>query len=512
MTKTFTAFLALKLTNDGILIHGLQTKCKEILSAESLKQVFEDPDAAGEMTLEQLLSHTSGLELDDHCRHEYPRTCSSLAERFLQETSVPGGRKYVHVTKPGDRIASYSNAGLSVVGWVLEEAYNKHPRGPLSGKSQEKYLSFAEIMQKEIFKGVFHLTDSVITPGPSGDIIQSACGDMTSSSRDLIKVTKRLQKGEASLERYFGSKWQSRMLEPRDLFKHHGLGCTANAAVIQHAGMNREKFGSEECDVTALVQFPLHPGEPGLVAMCDSNALGPEQEFGYIKQLQLCAGIPVSEKTEPKYHLDFYCPKNPHLFRGNDYLAIDVDPFSRTPPSKMLCSRSGMQHDLHHDTSLDESGVRGYRDENGNPWLFISKEDGRRIIYSGFCLLKEEVDMRDLSSRQPDAAHVQAIVGVYRNAEDPDQHPTFKFTERGGHLYLQEDNGKSYPCLYIPDESGGGAWAVSNPTGRKIKIKFPENPDTDSLEITEISSGGKQPPFHSKRIKKQSPITIYTRK
>ena len=199
VTKTFTAFLALKLTYDGILINGLKTKCKEVIPPESLKQVFQDPESAGEMTLEQLLSHTSGMELDDHCRSEYPRACSSLNDRFLQETSVTGGRKYVHVTKPGDDIGFYSNAGLAVAGWLMEVAYNKNLEGlySLSGISNRGYVSFADIMQKEIFEGVFDLSDSVIAPGPTGDIIQSACGDMTSSTSDLIQVAKCLQQGRS---------------------------------------------------------------------------------------------------------------------------------------------------------------------------------------------------------------------------------------------------------------------------------------------------------------------------
>jgi hypothetical protein len=82
------------------------------------------------------------------------------------------------------------------------------------------------------------------------------------------------------------------MLAPQDIFKEHGLGCEANALVIKHAGMNREKFGSEERDVTAVMQLPLGPKQPGLVAMCDSCALGPKpQEQHFIRTLEECAGI-----------------------------------------------------------------------------------------------------------------------------------------------------------------------------------------------------------------------------
>lgn len=491
VTKTFTTFLALKLVNDGVLPKGLQTQCKDVISPEILSKVFEDPEAAGNMTLEQLLSHTSGLEFDDHCRtQDQVSPPSSLQERFLQESTSDGGRKYSHVSKPGEGIGFYSNAGLAVAGWMLEAAYNQH---------FDESMSFSEIMKKELFEEVFGLSNSFIASGPTGDIIQSAAGDMTSSTGDLMKVAARLQEGEASLVPQFGKDWQSIMLKPRDIFKHHGLGCAANAPVIQHAGLNRETFGTEERDVTALVQLPLRPGEPGLVAMCDSNALGPEvQGQKFIRELETSAGIAKSEENhEPKYELEFFCPPNAIFFHGTDYLAMDGDPFSQNPPDKIVCSRNGMKHELIRDSSWDGADRRGYVDENKNPWLFISKTDGRKIIYSGLCLVTKTLDIEDIASKQPDIASVQALTGIYRDAEKPDEHPTFKFTERGGRLFLQEDKSKSYPCLYIPDASGG-SWVDSKPDGRKIKIRFPDNP-AEPLMITDILTGIQQPPFNSRR-------------
>ena len=180
------------------------------------------------------------------------------------------------MSEPGDRIGFYSNIGLAVAGWLMETAYNK---------KYEKSLPFSQIMKEELFEKVFELSETFIAPGPTNDIIQSAAGDMTSSVEDLIKVAERLQKGEADLEPFFGTGY-SRCLNLR-LIQHHGLGCTANATVIKHAGMNREKICLKEFDVTALVEFPLHPKQPGLVAMCDSCALGPApQEQKFIKELK----------------------------------------------------------------------------------------------------------------------------------------------------------------------------------------------------------------------------------
>ncbi len=115
VTKTFTTFLALKLIHDdkGMLPNGLNTRCGELFDQEFLESVFEEPDIAKEMTIEQRLSHTSGIEYGDHSR-EQKISAPTLHERFLQEAKE--GRKYRHIAHPGDRVGCYSNAGLSVVG------------------------------------------------------------------------------------------------------------------------------------------------------------------------------------------------------------------------------------------------------------------------------------------------------------------------------------------------------------------------------------------------------------
>lgn len=105
----------------------------------------------------------------------------------------------------------------------------------------------------------------------------------------------------------------------------------------------------------------------------------------------------------------------------------------------------------------------------------------------------------NFDSAQP--ANVQSLQGTYRDAENPDAHPTYFFAEKDGHLYMRESNNKdSYPCLYIPDDVGdNGAWVVSNPDGRKIKFRFSKNPDSDFLEITDILMGVTQFPLKSRR-------------
>jgi hypothetical protein len=493
VTKTFTTFLALKLAHDGVLPRGLETRCVDVIPEEMLARVFEDVEAAKNMTLEQLLSHTSGLEFDDHCRPQREAT-PTLQARFLQESAAEKGRKYKHVCQPGDRIGHYSNCGLAVAAWMMEAAYNRHSRS-MEGAE----IPFTQIMKRELFEGVFGLSDSFIAPGPSGDIIQSGAGDMTSSVRDLMQVAARLQEGEASLEGHFGRDWQRSMLRPRDVFQHHGLGCTAGLSVIRHFGMNREMFRDTERDVTAVVEFPLSPENPGLVALCDSSALGPQpQEQAFIRALERSAGILGEEEARsPVYNLDFFCPRPAYLFHGSDYLATDVDPFTDEPPGRIICSRNGMRHNLTLDPSIEG---RGYRDENGNPWIFILKEGGRKIIYSDLCLCTRTLDVEDLERQQPPVAAIRTLQGTYRNIEHSEEHPTYSFIERDGHLYMRTDNNPHmFPCLYVPDDSTG-SWVVSDPNDRRIKIRFPANPDEDFLVITDVASDTRQPPYNSRRV------------
>jgi hypothetical protein len=97
VTKTFTTFLALKLVNDGMI--SLGTTCKELIGRDILQSVFADPDLAAEMTLEQLLSHTSGLEYDDHNRQEPEVNVSTIHDRFIHEGKE--GTKYTHTQAQG---------------------------------------------------------------------------------------------------------------------------------------------------------------------------------------------------------------------------------------------------------------------------------------------------------------------------------------------------------------------------------------------------------------------------
>lgn len=473
VTKTFTTLLALKLSRDGLI--KLSTKCGELIDREILESVFQNPGMAAEMTLEQLLSHTAGLEYDDHNRQEPGLNLDTLQARFIHEGKF--GSKYKHTSQPGDGIGSYSNAGFAVAAWMLEVAYNKKL------ESGQPIVPFSQIMKDELFKKVFYLSEaSRIAPGPGGDVIGAGLGDMTSSVEDLLKVAQCLQHGEAHLAHHFGKDWHNTMLAPRDLFEHHGLGCAAKSHSIQHAGLNCELIDGKLHDVTALVIFPLGEEDPGLVAMCDSNALGPlqrQQEFA--SELKKLAGIATEEHTrEPIYELDFFCPntESTQVFMGDAYIVTDVDPFSTIPPEKILCSRNGMKHELRREPSIDSKDAIGYLDTNGKKWMMISKGE-RKLIYSEYCLVRS-TEIHDLA--QPSREKLKTIEGVYHDSVDD---LTYSFTERGGRLYFREGRDGEYPALYLPQED---FWVVSLPEGRKnIKFRFPNDLKSEPLIIVDIS-------------------------
>jgi hypothetical protein len=483
VTKTFTTFLALKLIHDGVLPNGLSTKCDEkLFDQEFLKQVFEKPDLAKEMTLEQLLSHTAGMENKDHCRDQKV-SAPTLYERFTQEAKE--GRKYRHIVHPGDRIGCYSNAGLAVAGLMLEKAYNDY---------NHTHLSFAQIMQKELFEQVFDMRESVIKPGPTKDPIQSPAGDMSSSVPDLLKAARKLQQGEKPLEKYFGEKWQEQMLKPRDLFNKFGLGCEAGSLSIEHKGLNRELFGNEERDVSSIVIFPLSPKQPGLAGICDSNALGPAGEK-FIDELEafVTTEEEAEEVTEPPKNvpLKFYYPpsQNACVFQGDAYFITDCDPF-KDPRDVINCSFNGMECTLTRDPELDNETARGYRDQNDLPWLIITTEDEREIIL-GECLLNQR--RQGVSLEQPDVETIRSLAGEYRNAKSLDERP-FTFTERDGNLFIREGTGKDFPCLYIPEKK---AWVTAMLPS--LQFQIPENPSESPLVITDIFTGDREPPYEFRR-------------
>jgi len=287
VSKMFTAFLAMKLCHEGVFPNGLNTKLGDIIDRSLLEQVFENPEKASSSTLEQLLSHTSGIKYDDHSINlrmmlkadeatrsemETIRTANTLQERV----TIEGTRSKFQHNKNNDYC--YSNAGYTFAGLMMEVAYNRSQG--IVDPNDPNYMSFDQLIETQLFKGVFGLENTIMSPGAIGDCIQGPAGNMTTTCNDLAKVARHLQQGEEGLEIHFGKNWQAIMTRPRDSGSGQGLGCSRIGETIQYGGINTELFGAERVvenrrDVSSYVIFPLNSSCTGLVGLSDTNAFCP---------------------------------------------------------------------------------------------------------------------------------------------------------------------------------------------------------------------------------------------
>ena len=58
--------------------------------------------------------------------------------------------------------------------------------------------------------------------------------------------------------------------------------------------------------------------------------------------------------------------------------------------------------------------IRGYKDKYGKAWLCISKENGKKTIYSDLCLLTKELSLQEINLKQPSLKDVKALEGESR--------------------------------------------------------------------------------------------------
>ncbi len=130
--KMFTAVLSKVLCEKGIL--SLQTKLSDVLTEEQF-QIFEDPESAKKVTLEMLISHTSGLQYfaDDNNKL---RKGKSLDE--ILKSMQPKGIRFI--ANPGDGVYSYSNQ-IELAAVMIEKAIEK---------AYNKKMNYADIMKAEL--------------------------------------------------------------------------------------------------------------------------------------------------------------------------------------------------------------------------------------------------------------------------------------------------------------------------------------------------------------------------
>jgi D-alanyl-D-alanine carboxypeptidase len=158
--KMFTGLASKILENQGIL--SLKTKLSEVMEERHFT-IFQDPEAAKDITLEMLLSHTSGLQFHaEISRNEREgMTLDAILDAMCKEAAKDPRKKIQLTGTPGDGIYAYSNQ-ISLAAVFIEKAYNRahqaaHP------ESSERF-TYADILRREVFEPLGMSRTSFVKP------------------------------------------------------------------------------------------------------------------------------------------------------------------------------------------------------------------------------------------------------------------------------------------------------------------------------------------------------------
>lgn len=161
--KMFTALLSKILEEKGIIVleenKGLmQSKLSHFMKEEHFL-MFENPEAAKNITLESLLSHTSGLQYfaDDNNNSRKGQTLDSILNGIVKDVKSDPSRAVKFTNNPEDKIYSYSNQ-IGLVALCIEKAYKKALAADLINKKLlDKNQTLRELSPKlETFRNQLH--------------------------------------------------------------------------------------------------------------------------------------------------------------------------------------------------------------------------------------------------------------------------------------------------------------------------------------------------------------------
>ena len=186
ITKQFTSAVILKLQEE-----------KKLSVTDKLSKYFPGYPKGDSVTIEQLLTHTSGI-------YSYTNDPKFMAN----EVSKPASREMMMALfrdKPFDFSPgtgwNYSNSGYSLLGYIIEEvtkkpyeqAVRKYIFTPL-GMTQSGF-DFTNLKNKEKATGYFKLDDKETVPAPIVDsTVSYSAGAIYSTTGDLYLWHKALQK------------------------------------------------------------------------------------------------------------------------------------------------------------------------------------------------------------------------------------------------------------------------------------------------------------------------------
>lgn len=146
-SKMFAALTALRLVELKIL--SLDEKLGDYMDSKYF-EIFEEPEKAKNITLRQLLSHTSGLqydaEYDNNARAE--QDLNTILAGMVQKVKTDPTQTIKFTNNPQDHIFSYSSQ-IWLATIFIEKAYNKH-LDLILHNDEHHNLSYADILKKEI--------------------------------------------------------------------------------------------------------------------------------------------------------------------------------------------------------------------------------------------------------------------------------------------------------------------------------------------------------------------------
>jgi CubicO group peptidase (beta-lactamase class C family) len=186
VTKQFTATVILKLI-----------ELKKLALTDRVSKFFPDFPKGDSITIENLLTHTSGIS--DHFTDRDLKPSSPVSEETIQSSIKEHGLDF----SPGSDWR-YTNKGYQLLGFIIQqvssmtyfEAARKFIFTPL--KMRSSGFDFSHLTNHEKATGYWSYPENALTPG--ADIIDSAAsfaaGSIYSTVRDLYKWHEGLQNDE----------------------------------------------------------------------------------------------------------------------------------------------------------------------------------------------------------------------------------------------------------------------------------------------------------------------------
>ena len=237
ISKLFTALAAMRLVEAGKL--DIDRPLDSYLTTLGIANPFLAE--AGPVTPRQIFAHASGLFREPPLGSYFDNTPPGSPARVLESVR---GLRLVH---PPGRVTKYSNAGVSILGSLVEhiaaEPYEAHmTKGLLEPMAMRSsgYRRTGEIARR-VATGYMQQRDRRLTPAPTFELSTIAAGNLYSTVEDLAQLAILLHaRGEIVGRRIISAETLERMWKPFLENGRFGIGfALANRdgeRVVEHSG------------------------------------------------------------------------------------------------------------------------------------------------------------------------------------------------------------------------------------------------------------------------------------